>query len=202
MARFRVAAAAITLAVALATGALAQEADALTPARLRPVREYIKQGWSTLTRSARDLLAAAPDPKMRRRPGQAWPVYLSPREDRARVEAELRTALGPQMARIDLRVLPADRGAIKEHGLLYLPRPYVVPGGRFNEMYGWDSYFIQVGLLRDGELERARDMVENFLYEIEHYGTVLNANRTYFLSRSQPPFLTEMVLGVYARTND
>ena len=52
--------------------------------------------------------------------------------------------------------------SIREHGLLYLPRPYVVPGGRFNEMYGWDSYFIQVGLLRDGELARARDMVENF----------------------------------------
>ena len=92
--------------------------------------------------------------------------------------------------------MPADPG------LLYLPRPYVVPGGRFNEMYGWDSYFIQVGLLADGELERARDMVENFLYEIEHYGTILNANRTYYLTRSQPPFLTEMILGVYEKTGD
>ena len=92
--------------------------------------------------------------------------------------------------------------SIREHGLLYLPHPYVVPGGRFNEMYGWDSYFIQVGLLRDGELARARDMVENFIYEIEHYGTILNANRTYFLSRSQPPFLTRMILGVYEQTGD
>ena len=78
----------------------------------------------------------------------------------------------------------------------------MVPGGRFNEMYGWDSYFILVGLLRDGELARAKDMTENFLYEIEHYGTMLNANRTYYLSRSQPPFLTRMILGVYEKTQD
>jgi len=74
-----------------------------------------------------------------------------------------------------------------------------VPGGRFNEMYGWDSYFIQVGLVRDGEIELAKDMVENFLYEVENYGKVLNANRTYFLTRSQPPFLTRMILNVYGR---
>src|SRR3989442_6807684 len=105
-------------------------------------------------------------------------------------------------AKIELRQLPDDTREIKEQGLLYLPRPYVVPGGRFNEMYGWDSYFIQVGLLRDGELEPARNMVENFLYEIRYYGTILNANRTYYLTRSQPPFLTEMILGVFNRTQD
>src|SRR4029453_6520059 len=86
--------------------------------------------------------------------------------------------------------------------LLYLPHPYVVPGGRFNEMYGWDSYFIQGGLLRAGELMRARDMVENLIFEVEQYGTILNANRTYFLSQSQPPFLTRMILGVYEQTGD
>ncbi len=162
------------------------------------MRAYIKAGWTTLTRSTANLPEAARDPKLRLAPGQPFPVYLSAREDRERVARELRQGLGPErFATIDLRVLPADRGAIREHGLLYLPRPYVVPGGRFNEMYGWDSYFIQVGLLRDGELERARDMVDNFLYEVEHYGTILNANRTYYLTRSQPPFLTRMVLGVF-----
>jgi alpha,alpha-trehalase len=75
----------------------------------------------------------------------------------------------------------------------------VVPGGRFNEMYGGDSYFIQVGLLRDGEVAAARDMAANFLYEIENYGTLLNANRTNYLTRSQPPFLTRMLLGVYEK---
>jgi alpha,alpha-trehalase len=82
-------------------------------------------------------------------------------------------------------------------GLLYLPNPYVVPGGRFNEMYGWDSYFIILGLLRDGRAELARGMVENFFFEIEHYGGILNANRTYYFTRSQPPFFSSMVLAVY-----
>jgi len=86
---------------------------------------------------------------------------------------------------------------IPRHGLLYLEHPYVVPGGQFNEMYGWDSYFIIRGLLRDNRNELAMDMVENFFFEIEHYGGVLNANRTYYLGRSQPPFLTSMILAVY-----
>ncbi len=54
-------------------------------------------------------------------------------------------------------------------------------------MYGWDSYFILLGLLRDGRVDLARGMVENFFFEIEHYGSILNANRTYYLTRSQPP---------------
>lgn len=177
--------------------------EPLSPRRLAPVLKYIKEGWTSLTRSSRDLIRAAPDPKLHLAPGQPWPVYLSAREDRARVEKELATLLTPaERAQIDLRVLPADSLSVKEHGLLYLPHPYVVPGGRFNEMYGWDSYFIQVGLLRDDEVEKAKDLVDNFVYEIEHYGTILNANRTYFLSRSQPPFLTRMILGVYERTKD
>jgi alpha,alpha-trehalase len=188
--------------VAVAATAAAQD-DPLSPQRLAPVRKYIKDGWTTLTRSSRDLIRAAPDPKLHLPAGQPWPVYLSAREDRARVEKELAALLTPQeRAQIDLRVLPKDPLSVKEHGLLYLPHPYVVPGGRFNEMYGWDSYFIQVGLLRDGEVEKARDLVDNFVYEIEHYGTILNANRTYFLSRSQPPFLTRMILGVYEKTKD
>jgi alpha,alpha-trehalase len=82
-------------------------------------------------------------------------------------------------------------------GLLYLPYPYVVPGGRFNEMYGWDSYFIVLGLEADHREALAKGMVDNFLFEIEHYGAVLNANRTYYLTRSQPPFLTSMIRAVY-----
>ena len=178
--------------------------DALpSPERLQAVRAYIKKAWSTLSRSNRDLPRAALDPKMKRAEGQPSPVYVSPREDRQRVASELKALLGPaELAKIELRPLPADPNTITDHGLLYLPRPYVVPGGRFNEMYGWDSYFIQVGLLRDGELERARDMAANFIYEIDKYGTILNANRTYYLTRSQPPFLTEMVLGVYRQDHD
>jgi alpha,alpha-trehalase len=64
-------------------------------------------------------------------------------------------------------------------------------------MYGWDSYFIIRGLLREGKFDLARGMVENFFFEIEHYGAVLNANRTYYLTRSQPPFLSSMIMAVY-----
>jgi len=71
--------------------------------------------------------------------------------------------------------------------------PFVVPGGRFNEMYGWDSYFESLGLIIDGKIDLAASMAENFFYEIEHYGKILNANRTYYLNRSQPPFLTSLI---------
>src|SRR6185436_11504460 len=101
--------------------------------RLQDVRRYIKQAWTTLTRSVRDLPRAAPDPKLKAHRG-AWPVYVSAREDVKRVEAELARQLDASGRRaIELRPLPADASAIREHGLLYLPHPYVVPGGRFNE---------------------------------------------------------------------
>lgn len=90
-----------------------------------------------------------------------------------------------------------DPEKLPRQGALYLPNPYVVPGGFFNEMYGWDSYFIIRGLLRAGRVKLAQGMVENFFFEIDHYGSILNANRTYFLTRSQPPFLSSMVMGVY-----
>lgn len=80
----------------------------------------------------------------------------------------------------------------KLHGL-----PFVVPGGRFNELYGWDSYFEALGLLIDKQVELARAMVDNFIYEIRHYGKILNANRSYYLTRSQPPFLTSMALAIF-----
>ncbi|KAJ2630321.1 alpha,alpha-trehalase nth1 [Coemansia sp. RSA 1290] len=81
--------------------------------------------------------------------------------------------------------------------LVYRPLPFVVPGGRFNEQYGWDSYFEALGLLVDGRWQLAKNMVDNFVYEIRHYGKILNANRSYYLTRSQPPFLTDMALKVY-----
>ncbi len=177
-----------------------------TPQEIADVRAYIKAGWHTLTRSNADLLSALPDPKMEHRPGDPWPLYISSNENPDSARARLSRSLSPAaLQQVDLRVLP-PRGTpayLKtDPGLLYLPHPYVVPGGRFNEMYGWDSYFIQVGLLRDGEIALAKNMADNFIYEIEHYGTILNANRTYYLSRSQPPFLTAMILGVYAQTQD
>ncbi len=181
-----------------------------SPGELAELFRYIERGWSVLRRDHGHLLAIAEDPKFATPTGR-WPVYLPQREDRRRIEATLQAEVPPaELARIDLRVLPAPKQLPipepREPGLLYLPHAYVVPGGRFNEMYGWDSYFILLGLLRDGlgtgNVELARGMVDNFLYEIEHYGMVLNANRSYYLSRSQPPLLTPMILRVYARLRD
>jgi alpha,alpha-trehalase len=167
------------------------------------ILEYIKQTWHTLTRTNRDLASAAVDPKSHPLPDGRWPVYVSRQSDMREIERRLEREMTPSdKQKIELRQLPPDAAHVRDQGLLYLPRPYVVPGGRFNEMYGWDSYFIQLGLLRDGEVDLAQDMADNFLYEIRRYGKILNANRTYYLTRSQPPFLTQMVLGVFQRTKD
>ena len=80
--------------------------------------------------------------------------------------------------------------------------PFVVPGGRFNEMYGWDSYFEAVGLLCDGKIELAQAMADNFQYQIENYGKILNANRSYYLTRTQPPFYTSLILEVFEVTQN
>jgi alpha,alpha-trehalase len=166
------------------------------------ILEYIKATWRELTRSHHDLAAMAVDPKVHPREGR-WPIYLPAHENVARVDRELRSQMSTSdLQKVDIQRLPDDPSQIREHGLLYLPRPYVVPGGRFNEMYGWDSYFIQIGLIRDGEVSLARDMADDFLYEIRGYGKILNANRTYYLTRSQPPFLTQMLLAVYRDTKD
>jgi alpha,alpha-trehalase len=77
--------------------------------------------------------------------------------------------------------------------LLALPRSYVVPGGRFRELYYWDSYFTMLGLLESGRRDLVEDMVRDFAYLIDTYGHVPNGTRTYYLSRSQPPFFFEMV---------
>ena len=80
--------------------------------------------------------------------------------------------------------------------------PFVVPGGRFNEMYGWDSYFESIGLILDGKVALAKAMADNFQYEIEHYGKILNANRSYYLTRTQPPFYTSLIREIYEVTQD
>lgn len=75
--------------------------------------------------------------------------------------------------------------------------PFVVPGGRFNELYGWDSYMASLGLIENDKVHLAKSMVLNFAFCIEHYGKILNANRSYYLCRSQPPFLTDMAMRIY-----
>lgn len=81
-----------------------------------------------------------------------------------------------------------DRGS-----LVALPHKYVVPGGRFSEQFYWDTYFIMLGLAADGKWNRIEDMMKNYMHMIRKFGFIPTANRTYFLSRSQPPFFSHMV---------
>jgi alpha,alpha-trehalase len=88
---------------------------------------------------------------------------------------------------------------VEGSSLIALPCPYIVPGGRFREIYYWDSYFTMLGLAESGHWDIIENMVENFAYLIHQYGYIPNGNRAYFLSRSQPPFFSCMVelLGTY-----
>jgi len=162
---------------------------------LRAIVDYINASWDQLTRSTNNCQGVS-DSKL----AQASVLYVP-----AGFQVPAATLRDTKECKAQLEHLPfairepgqAAGQRIDPPGLLFLPNPYVVPGGRFNEMYGWDSYFIIRGLLRSGKVDLARGMVENFFFEIEHYGAVLNANRTYYLTRSQPPFLSSMIMAVY-----
>lgn len=85
------------------------------------------------------------------------------------------------------------RNRVDRGSLIALPHKYIVPGGRFNEQFYWDSYFIMLGLAAQDEWKKVEDMIKNTAYMIRKYGYAPTANRTYFLSRSQPPFFVLMV---------
>ncbi len=162
---------------------------------LQPILNYISSAWDTLTRSMTECQSIV-DPKI----AAARVLYLPKDFPEPAAVKKLAADCKVQVEHLPLvihRLGEIDTSQIQPHGLLYLENKYVVPGGRFNEMYGWDSYFIIRGLLRAGKVELARGMVDNFFFEIEHYGAMLNANRTYYLTRSQPPFLSSMFVDVY-----
>lgn len=93
--------------------------------------------------------------------------------------------------------------AYEERGtLLGLPKPYIVPGGRFIEFFYWDSYFVMLGLQVSENIEMMKNIVENCSYLIMNYGFVPNASRSYFLTRSQPPYFSLMLDLIYESTND
>jgi len=171
-----------------------------SPSRVVSILNYIHSNWDQLTRSM-DRCDSVTDPKLSEIPVLYLPADYAEPESVKKLEATCKVRVQHLPTRIK-EPGQADPDAIRPSGLLYLPNAYVVPGGRFNEMYGWDSYFILLGLLEDKRVDLARGMVENFFFEIEHYGTVLNANRTYYLTRSQPPFLTSMIMSVYQAQKD
>src|SRR3984893_11411310 len=164
-------------------------------AGLTPILQYISAAWDTLTRSMTECQSIG-DPKIKASPV----LYLPANFEAPAAVQKLSTECNVRIEHLPMEIHhlgEIDSSTIQPHGLLYLEHKYVVPGGRFNEMYGWDSYFIIRGLLREGRVELARGMVDNFFFEIEHYGAMLNANRTYYLTRSQPPFLSSMFVDVY-----
>ena len=102
---------------------------------------------------------------------------------------DLQTYIAQLWSRLERQPQPVAAGA----SALFLPEPYVVPGGRFREIYYWDSYFTMLGLAHDGRGDLVTAMLHNFESLIERYGHIPNGTRTYYLSRSQPPFLALMV---------
>lgn len=162
---------------------------------LQPILTYIQDGWDSLTRSTTSCRGIF-DPKLSGPPVLYLPAGFSEPGEVEQMQRECGVKVA-HLPKVINKAGSAEADWLQPPGLLYLDNKYVVPGGRFNEMYGWDSYFIIRGLLRDGRIDLARGMVENFFFEIEHYGAVLNANRTYYLTRSQPPFLSSMVMAVH-----
>lgn len=177
-------------------------------------RQIKQRYWDGLTRrmEGRELRKMLSDEKTTTTDGYAY-IYVPASDALAH---NFYTTLARQFPKETIRVVTLVTPVMPEHlrslnghhGILSLALrkedgntvqavPYVVPGGRFNEMYGWDSYFITIGLLHDGRLDLAKSMVDNLTYEIFHYGKILNANRTYYLTRSQPPFLTSMITAVW-----
>jgi alpha,alpha-trehalase len=159
------------------------------------IRAYIASSWDTLSRSMSECKSVV-DPKVTSAPilylpaNAPIPAAVQAMQSQCHVEVRHLPRVIHQLGDVRPSEIPAE-------GLLYLPNRYVVPGGRFNEMYGWDSYFILLGLVHDHRTDLARGMIENFFFEIENYGAILNANRTYFFTRSQPPFLSSMIAEVY-----
>ncbi|KAI1751676.1 glycoside hydrolase family 37 protein [Xylaria castorea] len=131
----------------------------------------------------------------RERPEIRLDVQLLPEIITADVVRDLNHNPGPGLLAIAMeRYTDPNTGEKTLKGV-----PFVVPGGRFNELYGWDSYMESLGLLANDKAYLAKAMVKNFCFCIRHYGKILNATRSYYLTRSQPPFLTDMALRVYEK---
>jgi alpha,alpha-trehalase len=162
----------------------------------------IGDAWPALVRrsnNVRELVAAlehsnlpAPDGKL-----HVW-VPASDPKTVERLTADARQFGGKLEIDVfkpgtDWRALDRDKP-----GILYLPHEFVVPGGRFAEMYGWDSYFMGEGLIASGRPELARSMLQNQVYLVEGYGKIPNSSRSYHLSRSQPPFMPRLALELFS----
>lgn len=89
-----------------------------------------------------------------------------------------------------------------QYSFIYVPNGFIVPGGRFKELYYWDSFWVIRGLLISNMTQTAKGMIENLLYLVENIGYIPNGSRRYYLGRSQPPLLAAMVASYFAATGD
>jgi alpha,alpha-trehalase len=179
-------------------------------------RKIRNQYWTNLTRQLDESMIeiAAPDPKdWNENPRPR--IYVPFGEER---QHNYYSQIARDRPHLNLDVQYLPQGEITPEfvhnvrdrpGLLALEMDYtggpsamrglefIVPGGRFNECYYWDSYFTSLGLLQIGRTELVRQIVQNFVFEIRHYGKIPNANRSYYLCRSQPPFLTDLAVQTF-----
>jgi alpha,alpha-trehalase len=194
--------------------------DRLTENPVNRLSRMIKKSfWKALTRriDGSNIAVAGRDPKDWTddpRPRIYIPVTAPEQYDYYKRIAESRPELRLDVQQLEGPITPEYvKNLNKKPGLLALDMeeyinpetmkvelrgvPFVVPGGRFNELYGWDSYMESLGLIVSNRVDLAKAMVINFCFCIKHYGKILNATRSYYLLRSQPPFLTDMALRVY-----
>ena len=176
--------------------------------------------WDNLTRQidADGIEQAAPDPKLKSSPRIYIPPGVPEQFDYYTEVAKKR----PEM-QLDVQWLPKGeitaefiKGINHQPGLLALEMessetqsqssnkqmkgvPFIVPGGHFNELYNWDACFCALGMLNT-HLHVVKGIIKNFIFEIKHYGKVLNANRSYYLGRAQPPLLTWLALKLFDKT--
>lgn len=204
---------AVVVGSVLAAGAWPACADTVPASQIRPpsvvfgqlYQAVEEQGLFVDSKSFADALPdAAPSRIMadyareKKRPGFSLVSFVA---GHFRVPERRRVAYGGRPDRAVQSYISATWDALERQpddvspysSLLPLPYPYVVPGGRFTEIYYWDSYFSMLGLEQDGRDELAHDMIRNMASLIDRYGHVPNGNRTYYLSRSEPPFFACMI---------
>jgi alpha,alpha-trehalase len=194
--------------------------SALVEDPITRLSELIKEVfWNTLTRRLDESLIALAAPDAKDWTENPKPrIYVPPRCAH-QIEYYQRAARNLTQLELDVQILPEIitpqdyKTMLLKPGILALDMeevedaetgqkhlrglPFVVPGGRFNELYNWDTYFISIGLLASGYINLAKNIVKNFIFEIQYYGLIPNANRSYYLLRSQPPFLTSLAWKTY-----
>ena len=140
----------------------------------------------------REYLLAREDPEFDLREFVNRHFYeFAPHKSRAEYHTNANHTVSQHIA--ELWGVLERRNRLTRGSLLALPYPYIVPGGRFSEQFYWDSYFIMLGLAADSRWKMIEGMMKNYAFMIRKFGFIPTANRTYFLSRSQPPFFSHMV---------